>query len=107
MSVLSRYCGWNKLALTGPLDPANMTDMSELMSRFYGGETSSIIVRISNHTAIAPPSPPPSDDDNMSADDGGGADDGDDGSDTLSGIYSPASTLPLYAEAIQGAPRYR
>lgn len=65
------HTGWNSFALTGPLEPTNMTDMSLLMSRFYGGETSEIVVRISNHTST-------------------------------DGTYSPASSVQLYSQAVQG-----
>lgn len=47
---ITLYKGWNSFYFMGPLEPDNITDVSILMSRFYGGLSSNVVMHISNYS---------------------------------------------------------
>lgn len=81
-SNVSISVGWNFITLLGPLQPANATKAGILMSRFYGGQSSDVIMHASNY----------------SGDQQIGGKAGADGTTT----NLPACSEPLYSAALQG-----
>ena len=91
---ISLYKGWNFLTLEGPLQPTNLTKVGTLMSRFYGGEASHVIMHISNYSGCQQIGGSGG---GESGGGGGGCGEGATGQRTR----LPACSEPLYAGALQ------